>query len=226
MPALTRLQAQTLVGDLINDPGFTQWTAAKIQAQIQVSMEQFVEDSRALTDVQSFSIVSGTRTYALATDTMDIIRVAHNGLPLLRMSKFDLDAMTKTDWTQTSGTPRKYYVDFTSTTKNIVIYPNPQGGDSGTNNLVLEYLKVPPVLSGDSSILLNSQVLLNPYLMAVAYHAAAYFLEASQDPKGWANAKIYRNNYEGYVSDCRETFGSLNQSEPRRMRGGRYFKDQ
>ncbi len=188
-------------------------------------MEQFVEDTRALTDVQSFSIVSGTKTYALSTDTFDILRVALNGLPLQRMSKFDLDAKTRANWAITNGTPQQYYVDFTSTNKNLTLYPIPQSADAGTSNLTCEYVKVPPVLTADGDSLLNSQVLLQPYLMAIAYYAAAYFLEAETDPKSWANAKIYRNKYSDYVSDCRETFSQLNQSEPKRLRGGRYFKN-
>ncbi len=225
MPALTRLQAQTLIGDLINDPSNTQWSTSQLQAQIQVSMEQFVEDTKALTDTQSFSIVSGTNTYALLADTLDILRVSLNGLPKLRMSKFDLDVKTSVNWAATAGTPNQYFVDFTSTNKNLTLYPIPQGSDVGTNNLVVEYIKVPPVLTADSDLLLNSQVLLNSYLMAIPYHAAAFFLESTNDPKNWANAKIYRNNYENYVSDCKETLVSLRQTETRRMRGGRYFKD-
>lgn len=225
MPALTRSDIQSQVSLLIPDPNNTRWTAAQKQAQIQVSMEQFVEDTRALTDTQSFSIVSGTPTYALSTDTFDILRLTHNGLPLIRMSKFDLDSFAHLDWTQTNGTPKEYYVDTTSTNKNLTLYPNPQGGDVGTNNLVAEYVKVPPTLSSDSDQPLNSQVLLRPYLMALAYHGASYFLKSSNNPADWAKGAEYMRQYEGYVSDCKETFKSLGQSEPLRMRGGRYFKD-
>lgn len=225
MPALTLADVRTQVSLLTQDPNNTRWTAAQKNSQVQVSMEQFVEDTRALTDTQSFSIVSGTRTYALSTDTFDILRVTHNGLPLLRMSKFDLDSFTHLDWTQTGGTPKQYFVDTTSTNKYITLYPNPQGGDVGNNNLVVEYVKVPPTLSSDTDNPLNGQVLLQPYLMALAYHGAAFFLKSSNNPADWAKGAEYMKTYEGYVSDCKETFKSLSQSEPLRMRGGRFFKD-
>ena len=225
MPALTRLQIQALICDIVNDPSNTRWSAARKQAAIQVAMEMFVEDTRALTDVQSFSVVAADNSYALSTDTLDIIRVTHNGLPLQRMSKFDLDAKTGTNWTLTNGTPINYYVDYTSTNKDIILYPVPQGGDAGTNNLVLEYLKVPPTLSSDSSVPLNSQSLLQPYSMALAYQAATFFLRSSTDPKDWQKAAIFNSLYEEQVSLCREIFRPLNESEPRRLRGGRYFRN-
>lgn len=225
MPALTRLQIQNLVCDIVNDPSNTRWSAARKQAAIQVAMEMFVEDTRALTDTQSFSIVAGTNNYALATDTLDIIRVALNGKPLQRISKFDLDAKTgAVDWSITPGTPINYFVDYTSTNKNIVLYPIPQGGDAGTNNLVVEYLKVPPTLSGDSSVPLNAQTLLQPYSMALAYQAATYFLRSSTDPKDWQKASIFNGLYQEQVDLCREIFRPLNESEPKRLRGGRFFK--
>lgn len=188
-------------------------------------MEQFVEDTRALTDTQNFSIVAGTRTYALSTDTFDILRVTHNGLPLDRMSKFDLDSLTQADWTATNGTPQKYFVDFTSTNKNLTVYPTPQAADVGTNNLVAEYIKVPPTLSSDSSAPLNNQVLLQPYLMALVYHGAAYFLLADNDPEKRGKGKDYLALYQNMVSDCKETFLKLNQSHPRRFSQGRYFRN-
>ena len=225
MPALTRLQIQALICDIVNDPSNTRWSAARKQAAIQVAMEMFVEDTRALTDVQSFSVVAADNSYALSTDTLDIIRVTHNGLPLQRMSKFDLDSKTGTNWSITTGTPINYYVDYTSTNKDIILYPTPQGGDAGTNNLILEYLKVPPTLSSDSSVPLNSQSLLQPYSMALAYQAATFFLRSSTDPKDWQKASIFNALYQEQVDLCREIFRPLNESEPRRLRGGRYFRN-
>lgn len=188
-------------------------------------MEKFVEDTRALTDTQSFSIVAGTNTYALSTDTLDILRVTLNGLPLQRMSKFDLDVKTHANWAATSGTPKQFFVDYTSTNKNLTTYPIPAAGDVGTNNLVAEYVKVPPTLSNDSDYPLNNQTLLRPYLMALAYDAAAYFLLIRDDPKYWAKASNFKKLYDEQVSDCKELFSRMNQTSPRRMRGGRYFLD-
>lgn len=208
---------------MINDPNDSQWSATQKQDRIQEAQEQFVEDTRALTDLQNFSIVAGTNTYALATDTLDIIRVSHNGIMLRRYGKFDLDLLTHGNWAIITGTPTRYFVDYTSTTKNLVVTPIPQAGDAGTNNLVVEYVKVPPVLSSDSSQPLNAQVLLQPYLMALAYHGAAQLLVASTNPQDWEKGKNMMRLYQGKVNECIETFKNLAETMPMRMRGGRYF---
>ena len=140
------------------------------------------------------------------------------------MGKFDLDIQTGADWTQTSGTPTSYYVDITSTSRVLTLYPKPTSGDVGTNNLVVEYVKVPPTLSSDSSAPLNAQVLLQPYLMALAYFSARDFLIASDDPKDWTKAGQYDKLYKDFVANCIETFKAMQETVPMRMRGGRYFK--
>lgn len=224
MPNLTRSDLEDRINEIINDPNDSQWTAAQKQAKIQEAQEQFVEDTQALTDTQSFSVVAGTNAYALSTDTMDILRVGLNGVKLRRYAKFDLDILTNGNWSVTTGTPVAYYVDYTSTNKNLTLYPIPTSGDAGTSNLVVEYVKVPPTLSSDSSTPLNSQTLLQPYLMALAYYAASEFLSADNDPQKWIKADRYKKMYRDKVSDCREIFVALSDTVPMRMRGGRYFK--
>lgn len=224
MPNLTRSDLEDRINEIINDPNDSQWTAAQKQAKIQEAQEQFVEDTQALTDTQSFSVVAGTNAYALSTDTMDILRVGLNGVKLRRYAKFDLDILTRGNWAVTTGTPVSYYVDYTSTNKNLVLYPIPTANDAGSSNLVVEYVKVPPTLSSDSSTPLNSQTLLQPYLMALAYYAASEFLSADNDPQKWIKADRYRKMYKDKVSDCREIFVALSDTVPMRLRGGRFFK--
>lgn len=155
---------------------------------------------------------------------MDILRVGLNGVKLRRYAKFDLDILTRGNWAVTTGTPVSYYVDYTSTNKNLVLYPIPTANDAGSSNLVVEYVKVPPTLSSDSSTPLNSQTLLQPYLMALAYYAASEFLSADNDPQKWIKADRYRKMYKDKVSDCREIFVALSDTVPMRLRGGRFFK--
>lgn len=212
------------IRDLLNDPSDSQWSEAQKLDRLQEAQEQFVEDTRALTDTQSFSIVDGTRNYALDTSTLDILRVSLNGVMLRRVGKFDLDLNTGINWSITTGTPTKYYVDYTSTNKNLVVYPIPTSNDAGTDNLLVEYVKVPPELSSGSSQPLNDQVLFRPYLSGLAYHAAAQLLFADNDPQKWAKAKTLLALYQERVDTCVNTFKALAETMPMRMRGGRYFK--
>lgn len=224
MPSLTRLDLVTSVGDLIGDPNHNQWTGAQKQDKIQEAQEQFVEDTQALTDTQLFSVVAGTSTYALSTDTLDIIRVGVNGVKKRRLGKFDIDLLIGGDWSSNTGPTESYYVDYTSTNKNLTLYPIPTEAVSGTNNLVVEYVKVPPEMTSDSDQPLNSQVLLQPYLTALSYYASAQLLNASNNPQDWLKADRYIKIYKDKVSDCRETFAALADTVPMRLRGGRYFK--
>lgn len=224
MPNLTRADLVTLIGQYIQDPNHTEFTEAEKQAKIQEAQEQFVADTRALTDTQTFSVVAGTNTYTLDDNTLDIIRVGLNGVKLRRFGKFDIDFTISGDWSATQGTPIAYYLDSTSTNKKLTLYPIPANGDSGTDNLVVEYVVVPTVLSGDSSQPLDAQVLLQPYLTSLAYYASAQFLNIRSNPQEWVKADRYMKIYRDKVSDCRETFVALSDTAPMRMRGGRYFK--
>ena len=224
MPNLTRSDIQSRINEFINDPNDSQWTAAQKQAKIQEAQEQFVEDTKALTDTQSFSVADGVNTYSLSDDTLDIVRVALNGVKLRRYGKFDLDIAVQGNWATSTGTPASYYVDTSLTNRNLTVFPIPKANDVGVDNLVVEYVKVPDTLSSDSSAPLSAQVLLQPYLMALAYYAASEFLSADNDPQKWIKADRYRKMYKDKVSDCREIFVNLSKTVPMRMRGGRNFK--
>ena len=209
----------TQVSELIGDTSNQQWSEAQIQDRIQKAQEQFVVDTRALTDTQTFSIVSGTNTYDLSDDTFDIIRVGISGHSALKkFSKFDLDLSVGGDWSTRNGPPSHYFVDTTSTNKKLTLFPIPQGNDAGTNNLVAEYVKVPPILTGDSDSPLNGQPLLIPYLDALAYYAASQILFASNDQTQWAKGRLMLDQYRSKVSDCKEGFNALSQTTPLRMR--------
>lgn len=215
----------TRIGDLIGDPSNQKWSASKKQEIIEDAQEAFVLDTRTLRDTATTTVVDGTQEYSLPSDVLDVIRMAHKGIRLRRLSKFDLDTLYATgrDWTQDSGTPSAYYVDLDPNNKVFGLYPKPAAGDAGAN-LTMEYVKMPPVLTSDSSVPLDSHTLLITYQMAIAYWAAAYFLDIRPDQQAVFSASRYKKKYDELVSQCIETFKSLEDSVPLRMRGGRYFK--
>lgn len=209
----------TQVSELIGDTSNQQWSTDRIEDRLQKSQERFVEDTRCLRDTQTFSIVSGTNTYALADDTLDVARVGITGRGALSaISKFDLDMLTGSDWTTSVGSPIRYYVDTSSTNKNLTLYPIPQSQDAGTNNLIVDYVKVPPVMSSDASTPLNGQVLLQPYLDAIAFDSASQLLFASPDQNNWTKASIMAKQYQQKVTACIELFNNLSETKPLRMR--------
>lgn len=219
MPNYTRADLVTQVSELIGDTANQQWTAERIQDRLQKAQERFVDDTRCLRDTQTFSIVAGTNTYDLSTDTLDVVRVGISGKSALtKISKFDLDLAVGGDWTTTAGSPRNYYVDTSSTNTNLTVYPIPQAGDAGTNNLIVDYVKVPPVMSSDSSLPLNGQTLLQPYLDAIAFMAASHILYSSNNPQDWTKASIMAKQYDQKATECIELFNNLSNTTPLRVR--------
>lgn len=206
---------------LIGDPSAQRFTAAQVQAEIQKAQEWFVLDTRCLTDNVTDTSVADQASYDLQSDCLDIKRLAHKGIELKRISKFELDRYTNQDWSDDKGTPKYYFVDLDPNNKKYSLYPIPQGEDAGAN-LAQEYIKIPPALSSDSSVPLDSHTLLVPYHDALAYKSAANLLGILPDQQAVAMIQIYESKYKDYVSHCIETFKALSVTQPVRMRGGRY----
>jgi hypothetical protein len=229
MPNLTRVNLVARIGDLIGDPSNVQWTAAQKQAKIDEWQEQFVLDTRALKDVQTTPIVSGTYEYDLPSDVMDILRVSHNGLKLERVSAYDLDVLYDANWADDTGTPTKYFVDLDPDNKKIRVYPIPQSEDA-SYSLIIEYVKMPPALADDTSVPWNSHTLMTPYHMAIAYGVAADLLRprllADPNPQPiQATIREYEHQYDKLKGDCIETFKAMGESSPLSFAVGRYFKN-
>jgi len=226
MPALTRLQLQTRVSELINDTTNSQWTAAQIQERIQEAQETFVEDTHCLISTTPLTVVSGTRTYTLtSTYVLDIIRVSMSPYGVLRrVGEYDLDQMYPgQDYSLVTGQPQYYFYDATGTTNLLTLFPIPTAAYNGLT-LSVQYIVEPTAMSSDSDLPFNSQVALNPYISAIAYNTAAQLLVADNDPNKRTKAKDYIDFYKQSVSECIETFNALRETTPMRMRGGRYFK--
>ena len=219
MPNYTRSDLVTQVSELIGDTSNQQWSTTQIQDRLQKAQEKFVSDTRSLRGTQTFSIVGGTATYVLSTDTFDIVRVGLSGKGILkRMGKFDMDLLIGGDWSTTTGTPRSCYVNLSSTSKDLVIYPIPTDSDAGTNNLVVETVAVPTVMSDDTSLPLNGQTLLQPYLDAIPFYASAQLLYASNNPVDWQKANVMMKQYEGKTTECITLFNDLMETVPLRLK--------
>lgn len=206
---------------LIGDPSGQRFTSSQVQDEIQKAQEWFVLDTRALTDNVTDTSVADQASYDLQSDCMDIKRLAHKGIPLKRISKFELDRYTGQDWSDDTGTPHFYYVDLDPNNKKYYLYPIPQGNDAGAN-LAQEYIKLPPALSSDSSVPLDGHTLMVAYHDALAYKAAVNLLDIDPTQETIVKSQRYEQKYQGYVSHCIETFKSLAEAMPVRMRGGRY----
>jgi len=174
-------------------------------------------------DATTTTVVDGTSEYDLPTDVLDITRMAHKGIKLRRVSKFELDSLYQSDWSTLSGTPASYYVDLDPNNKKFRLYPIPGGTDAGVN-LAIEYIKIPPELTNDGAVPWDGHTLMAPYHMAIAYWASADLLKQNPDAARAAKINVFEKEYEKMVDHCIETFRALAQTSPLRMRGGRYFQ--
>jgi hypothetical protein len=155
---------------------------------------------------------------------LDVRRLAHRGIRLRRVSKFDLDTLFKSDWSDDTGTPEAYFVDLDPNNKKYRLYPIPQAADAGAY-LSVEYIKIPPALTNDTDVPLDSHTLLGPYHMALAYWSAAELLKQNPNEARIAKINLFEREYQKLVTHCEETFKAMGESQPMRMRGGRYFKE-
>lgn len=209
------------MGLLIGDPNNGRFTAEQLQSEVQRWQEQFVLDTKCLIDVSPSSILADTASYDLPTDILDVVRAAHNGLKLERTSEYDLDVRKNQDWSDDEGTPTDYFVDLDPNNKKIVLYPIPQTVDVGTNNLIVEYIKLPPALSSDSSVPLDSHTLLAAYHDAIAYGAAASLLNILPDQQALIMIGQYEKKYRTAVDHCIENFKALGAPRPMNIYRGR-----
>lgn len=224
MPSQTRGTLRSLVNLLVGDPSQQRFTAAQVQAKLEEAQERFVLDTRVLRDAISDTSVAGTAEYNLPSDVLNIVWMAHKGLKLTRISKADLFFYKSADrWDDDSGTPRYYYVNLDPNDQQYGLFPIPTAADAGAN-ISGEYLKMPPVLSSDSSVPFDGHTLLIPYHNALAYFAAKELLIINPTQEGLVKVDAYKKRYSDEVSHCIETFKHMEQSQGWRLVGGRYHK--
>jgi hypothetical protein len=225
MPSQTRSSLETLTSVLVGDVSKRLFTPAQYQAALQEAQERFVKDTKCLLDVDTETPVADQAEYDLPTDIMEVNRLSHRGILLSRKAEFDLDLMSGgIDWTEVKGTPQCYYIDLDPNNKKFGLYPIPQAADVVTNSIKIEYIKMPPVMSTDSSVPFDSHTLLIPYHDALAYRAAFKLLSINPSQETVAKRADYMKYYKDEVADCIELFKNMSDNDMPRFRGGRFYK--
>jgi hypothetical protein len=221
--SLTLSTLTDLAAGFAEDKDQTRYASRYTQA-INLAQLQFVKDSGCYWIDASFSVVDATSTYSLPTDFLWEKKATLNGLSLTPVSRETLEIYKGGDrWDDDSGTPTQFLIDPEEANKKLRLYPIPQSGDAGTNNLVLRYVAVPTDLSGASDVPFGSYTYLAPYHLALAYYAA-YILLANEPP-GPASAKRGQmlRDYQDFVTQASDRFKNT-QSEKWEMVGRRAWK--
>jgi hypothetical protein len=220
----------TLIGDLTNDPGSDRYTSAMRATELDNSQDKWNVGAKIIKDTVTLTVVDGTRQYAISGLTGTPIafpRVTHRGIELDKKSKTYIDLYTASDWTVDVGTPSAYFIEITDPDlQYITVHPTPQSVDAGAN-LVIEYIKRHTAMSATTDVPFmsgtSSNPLLRPYDWGLAYDVSARLLARDPSAENTSRAVDYSRIAGSVLADVVQVFKALEQEEPMRMRGGRYF---
>ena len=209
---------RTLAASFAQDPNITRYTSARYNQAINLANQQFAMDTRALWKDSSSTVVDGTATYSLPSDFMWEDWVTLANLPLIPISRYRIQEVSKTnDWTLDKGTPTHYIIDPEEAQKKIRLYPIPQSDDA-SKTVVMRYFPLPATLSSDTDTPMNSSALMSQFHMGLAAFAAWTLLLSEQStPQIVEKRNELLKVYTDAVNKATETFRNT-VSAPLRLR--------
>lgn len=221
---------QSFIGDLCSDPNHDRYSLSAIGQELDNTMDDWNIKARIIKDTVTLTVVDGTRQYLLSSLTGTPIafpRVTHKGLPLTKRSKTWLDLYSGNDWTTNIGTPKFFIIEAEDPAiQYLTVQPTPQAGDAGAN-LVVEYIKRHTSMSAASDTPFMSvtdvNYLLRPYDWGVGYATAARLLKRDVSGENAKKSADYEKVGNNVLADVIQVFENLEQEEPPRLRGGRYW---
>lgn len=144
---------------------------------------QFLSDGQREANAQNWLIQSsttltlilGTTEYTLPGDAMAPLRVwfQPTGGSFIKLDQTSMDQLDaqSAGWTSATGSPTKYYVDRSTQVISIGFYPAPSVSGS-TGPVIVYYVQQPTDCTVTSCIPFNANVILQPYVSALAYYVA------------------------------------------------------
>lgn len=227
---MTLSDLQVFIGSLTNDPTHDRYTTTDIGTELDNLMDQWNVEAKLIKATVSVTLTGGTRQYAISSLTGTPIafnRVTHNGLELKKVDKSYMDQYTGTDWTQDSGTPKKYLIEVTDpTTQYLTLHPTPATTDA-SYAAVVEYTKRHTSMSASSDVPFmsgsSSDTLLRPYDYGLAFGVASHLLLRDPSEINAAKAANYQRLSTLVFGDVVQVFKNIEREEPYRLRGGRYW---
>lgn len=143
---------------------------------------QFLSDGQREANAQNWllqtsiplTLVGGTSEYAMPDDFMSTMRVwfqpvGGSYIKLNQSSMDQLDAQSA-GWTAATGSPTAYYIDRSGDSLQLGFYPVPTTVSTGP--VVVYYVQNSVDLTSTASIPFNGQLILQPYVSALAYYVA------------------------------------------------------
>jgi hypothetical protein len=160
-----------------------QSTGANRQQFTDATLLQFLSDGQREANAQNWLIVSsttfnltlGTTEYAMPTDFMATLRVwfQPSGGSYIKLDQTSFDQMDaqSSGWISATGPPTKYYLDRSRANTNLAFWPAPSV-TSSTGPVIVYYVQQTPDCTVTSCVPFNGDVVLQPYVSALAYYVA------------------------------------------------------
>lgn len=225
---ITRATARGLVALKVEDPQQTVFTAAQYNTALDIAQGQFAIDAKAIVKEVILTAPAGTGTgtvaISLPTDFLVTVLVRHMGIKLAPTTPYDLSFQSGQDYnTLPNGIPTMYLIDRQN--DDLVLIPGTDAGNAGAV-VTLDYVSVPAAMTSDASLLLNGDVILNYYAMAIVNWAAAECLTyLPMDAPKMAKRGALLADYTRYTDQAIMVYNNMSD-QPIQMRGGRHWQDQ
>ncbi len=169
-------RARTFLKDSQTQPQRQQFTDAQLLQFASDGQREANAVNWLLQSSFTFSLVGGTTEYAMPADFMFPNRVWYQqpGQPYTKLpatSFNDLDARSP-GWVTVNGTPLSYYIDMSTGTVYMGLYPAPV--TSSTGPITVYYVQNTTDLSAsnETAVPFNGWLALQPYTSALAYYVA------------------------------------------------------
>jgi len=170
LEALTLSQIRAEARYLVNDAQSTR------QRYTDTQITSWANEGQKLIDVLSqcqrkryeFDTIVGTTYYAMPSDFITTMRVKYEDMPLPEVSLAALDK--NPTWDTDTGSPLKYFVDFT--TRGVIgIYPFP-GVATDTETIKVDYIAYSTEMSSDSDEPFDAVNEFDAFHYALVYYCA------------------------------------------------------
>lgn len=151
----------------------------------------------------TFTLTGGTTEYVMPSDFMATLRVWEkpSGGAYIKLDQTTMDQLDaqSAGWMNAAGQPTKYYLD--RSTQSIYLGFHPAPTTTSTGPVIVYYVQQTADVTSTSATPFNSNIILQPYVSALAYYVAYRGFLAVEEPE---LATAYLQYWIGFLAIMRQ----------------------
>ena len=211
---MNRSDLRQLAANFCEDKNLTRFTSAQYNDGLDKAQKQFCLDSKALTEIETYTMALDDADYDLPSDFIKDKQVTLNGLPLSPISRDELQRIyVSKRWDNIEGIPTNYIIDPIEDTKSMILFPIPNTVSYGTS-LKLRYAAYPTTMSSDTASPFNGSELMAQYQIAIPTYAAWLLLGyIPPTEQTIVKRKDLFAQYSGKVNEAIQEFGDTRSAK-------------